>query len=513
MCKTRPIALSFVTLLCLSSVPLTRSAFGAAAAPAPTPAGAAGQAKDPSGGPAAPAAQDAAVVVARIGDYTILRKDLEEQLVRDLRPREEEFAAPVKPVTAEGTLREMLAQKAMSMEGRKLGYLQDAMIRPTIEEFEQQQLARTLLDRQFRERLTPDPADVDRAMKTNPKLTREQATMVARQALANRLFEAFYNELVQKFHLKKLSDNFAPAAKIHERLLQRPAKPRGPSEFWILNQQVQDELSDQEKNLVLATYDGGQFTLKDWFLLICNMAPPRRPQDLSTPAGVEKLLSAALRLPLLVAEAKARGLDKDEKVRSEVRRLEDQQLLYKVQAEKTKGIGEPNAAQIKAYFEKNQERFAQAATVKINQIWCENLEAAQKVKAVLAGGADFETAKKVHSLQKEETPHPVSAISEGLFWAELWKADPNQIVGPLRGFYGSGLKWRMVKVLEKTPAKAQPYSERLANSLKWTLLAEQRQHALEEYQAELLKKYPYEIFGDRIKDMDPLEIATNREDK
>jgi peptidylprolyl isomerase len=509
MRKTSPIALSFVTLLCLSSLFLTRSACGASAGPAPAPAGAPGQAQDPNVGPA----KDTAAVVARLGDYTILRKELEERLVRDLRPGEEEFPAPIKPVTAAGTLRGMLAEKAMSLEGRKLGYLKDETIRPGIEEFEQQQMARTLLDRQFRDRLKPEAADVDRALKANPKLTRDQATMVARQALAMRLFDAFYNELTQKFHLKKVSEHFAQAAKIHERLLQRPVKPRGPSEFWILNQQIQDDLTEEERNLVLATYDGGQFTLKDWLLVICNMAPPRRPQDLSTPAGVEKLLNGALRLPLLVAEAKARGYDKDEEVRSAVRRLEDQQLFAKIRAEKIKGIREPTAEQIKAYFEKNQERFAQAATVKISQIWCESLEAAQKVKAALAGGNDFETAKKVHSLQKEETPHLVTAASEGLFWAELWKADPNQIVGPLRGFYGSGLKWRMVKILEKTSAKAQPYSERLANSIKWTLLADQQQRVLEEYRAELLKKYPYEIFGERIKDMDPLEIATNRQDK
>jgi hypothetical protein len=513
MCKTRPIVVLSLTFLCLSSLFLTRSLRGAAAPPAATPVPAAGQTKEPSVGPAAPAAKEAEVVVARLGEYTILRKELEERLMRDLRPQEEEFPGPVRPVTAERSLGEILAEKAMCLEGRALGYLKDETIRPLLEEFENGQLARTLLDRQFRDRMNPDAAEVDRAMKANPKLTREQATMVARQALALRLFEAFYNELTQKFHLKKNSDNFAQAAKIHERLLLHPAKPRGPTETWIGEQQVQNELSDEEKNMVLAAYDGGQFTLKDWFLTICNMAPPRRPQDLSTPAGVEKLLSAALRLPLLVAEAKARGLDKDAQLRSDVRRYEDQQLLSKVQSLKTRGIGEPTAEEIKAYFEKNQERFAQAATVKVSQIWCANLEAAQQVKTVLASGNDFETAKKVHSLQKEEPPHMVSAASEGCFWAELCKADPNQVVGPLRGFYGSGLKWRMVKVLEKTPAKAQEYSERLANSIKWTLIADRRQKVLDEYQAELLKKYPPEIFADRIKSLDPLEIATNRPDR
>lgn len=509
MRKINPaVALSFVVLLCLSGPSLTQRALGGPATePSQAPEGAAGQAKDPNSGPAAP------VVVARIGDDTIVQKDLEERLVREIRPREEGYAAQSKPVTAEAVLRGMLAEKALSLEGRALGLLKDESIRPSIEQFEQQSLARLLLDREFRDRVTAEPAQVDQAMKANPKWTREQATAMVQQAVANRLFESYYKGLVEKFHLKKEAGNFAQAAEIHERLLRRPAEKRGQGEFWITNNQVKNELTEQEKKLVLAGYEGGTFTLEDWFLTVCNIAPPRRPQDLSTPAGVEQLLDRALRLPLLVAEARARGCDKDEKLRSEVRRLEDQQLLYKVQEVKTKGMPEPTVDQVKAYYEKNKDRFAQPATMRISQIWCENLEAAKKVKTALEGGADFEAVRKEHSLQKQEVPQVVSSVGEGLFWAELSKADPNQTVGPVRGFYGSGAKWRLVKVLEKTPAKIQPYSEQLANSVTWALIAEQRQQVLDEYQTELLKKYPHEIFGDRIKGLDPLEIATNREDK
>jgi hypothetical protein len=512
MNKTHPaVCLSFVLLLCLSGLFPARSAPGVSAAEPSTkaPVSASGKAKDPNSGPAA----QAPAVVARIGDDTILRKDLEERLVREIRPREEEYAPASQPVTAEATLRAMLGEKAMSLEGRSLGYLKDETIRPMIDQFEQLQLARMLLDRQFRDRVSADPAEVDRAVKANPKWSREQATAMVQQAAATRLFESFYKGLVEKFHMKKAETNFGQAALIHQRLLQRPVEPRGQGEFWITNNQIKNELSEQEKGLVLATYDGGTFTLQNWFQTVCDIAPPRRPQDLGTPAGVERLLDRALRLPLLVAEAKARGYDKDEKLRSEVRQLEDQQLLSKVKGEKIKGTGEPTAEQVKAFFEKNKERFAQPATMKISQIWCKDLEAAKKVKAALDGGGDFETARKANSLQKEEVPHVVSAVGEGLFWADLWKADPNQTVGPLRGFYGSGVKWRIVKVLEKTPAKAQPYSEQLANSAKWALIADQQRHVVDAYQAELLKKYPYEIFSDRIKGLDPLEIATSRQDK
>ncbi len=451
--------------------------------------------------------------VAKIGAFVITRAELEERLVREIRPREEEFASESKAVTAEATLRVMLAEKAMSLEGRRLGYLQDDAIHQRIQELEQGRLAMMVQESLFPGPPAIEASEVDRLLKERPQLSRDQATLVAQRAAALKIFNQFYSKLVEKFHLQKAQGNLATVAQIHQRLLLKPVEPRGPGEYWIKNSQVRNELSDKEKNLALATYEGGQFTLKDWFQAICNMAPPRRPTDLGTPAGVERLLDSALRAPVLVAEARTRGYDKDPKLCAEIRQREDQELLYKVQEEKLKGAKEPTAEQIKAYFEKNPERFGQAAKVKLSQIWCENLQAAQEIKAALDKKEDFETLRKARSLQKEEEPHNVSAIGEGIFWAELWKADPNQTIGPVRGFYGSGVKWRLVRILEKTPAQAQPYSEQIANGVKWAMISEQRQRLLEDYQKDLLAKYPHEIFADRIKNLDPLEIAMNKTEK
>ena len=469
------------------------------------------KAQEPSKESAAvsPAAPD---VVAKIGDLVITRAELEERLVRELRPREEEFPTESKPVTAEATLNVMLAEKAMSLEGRRLGFLNDESIHQRMEELERNRLAMMVQESLFPGPPAVTPADVNAVLKERPQLKPDQAKLLAQRAAALKIFNQFYSKLVEKFHLRKVPANFATAAQIHQRLLLKPVEPRGPGEYWIKNSQVRTELSEKERNLALATYDGGQFTLKDWFQVICNIAPPRRPSDLGTAAGVEKLLDSALRLPILVAEAKTRGYDKDPKLRAEIRQREDQELLYKTQDERLKGAKEPTAEQIKAYFEKNQGRFSQAAKVKISQIWCESLQVAQEIKAALDKGENFESLRTARSLQKQEEPHNVSAIGEGIFWADLWKADPNQTIGPLRGFYSSGVKWRLVRILEKTPARVQPYSEQIANGVKWAMISEQRQRLLEAYQKELVAKYPHEVFADRIKGMDPLEIAAGRKD-
>jgi len=449
-------------------------------------------------------------VVAVIGDHIITLDELTERLVREIRPREEDELAASEPVTAEAVLRTMVAEKAMIMEGRRLGYLNDEIIRSGIEQFEQQQLIRMLVDNYLRENVSIDESEIARLLKENPKLTREQAVAAAQRTVGTRLLDQFYRQLADKFQLKKVQGNFAAAAQVHQRLLSQPVEPRESGVFWIKNSQVRNELSEEEANLALATYEGGQFTLRDWFVAVCNIVPPRRPTDLGTPEGVEKLLDRALRAPILVAEAKARGYDKDQQVRRDVTRLEDQRLLYKVQEEKTKDLKEPTAEEIQAYFEKNQERFADRAALKIDQIWCADRQAAEKAREMLDGGADFATVKSAQSLQKDLQPYDVSSRGEGIFWAELSQAEPNQVVGPVRGFYQDGIRWRLVKILGKTPLKLQPYSEQMANRVKWAMLGTQRKNTLDSYQKELLGKYPHEIFGDRIQGLDPLEAALKK---
>ncbi len=464
-------------------------------------------------GPATASEAEAQTVVATIGDSTITRADVARKLAQEIRPREEEFPQETGPATAQSVLRAILAEKATSLEGRRLGYLQDEQISTSVTQYEQQLVVGRLLESELGDKLKIEDADIERVMKSNPKATRDQARMVVQRMKVSQLVGEYYAQVCEKRGLKKIGENLAKASQIHQRLLNQPSQPRGPSEFWIRNSQIVTDLSPEEKDLALATWEGGQFTLKNWFEALCNMAPPRRPKDLDTAQGVEKLLDMALRAPVLAAEAKARGFDQDPTVRSEVRIREDQRLLYKMQEVKTKDVKEPTPEQVKECFEKNPERFATPATLKADQIWCADEETAKKVKGLLDGGADFATVKKEQSLQKDVEIYTLSRGSEAIFWADLWKGEPNQVLGPLRGFYGDGVAWRIVKVQEKTPAQPQAFSEQLSSRIKWTLYAEWRQQAVTEFEQELLEKYPHEVFSDRIKDLDPLEVAAKQQSK
>jgi hypothetical protein len=451
-----------------------------------------------------PAAKES-TIVARIAYYTITKGELEKRLMTELYPYDyDHYDENAEPPDARTVLMKMLAEKAMTIDARAKGYLEDEAIKNSVTRYSERKLVNNLLQKHVEGKTNATEDEVKKMMQTNPKLDEASAKATVERAKANALLNQYYKQIYDKSGIKKLSQNYPRVIQIHERLLHNPKQARKIS--WIQNSQVREELTEQEKNIVLAQYNSGKVTLQDWFVALCDIVPPRRPRNLNTPQGVDQLLERALRMPLLVSEAKSLGLDRDKDFLKEVRDYEDRRLLSEAMSRKRKELKEPTTEQILAYYAKNKESFGTPKGLKIDMIWCEDLKTAKQVKAALESGKDFEQVRKQHSLEKEGKAFTTHPASEGLFWKDLWAGDPNQIIGPVKGFYRQGIKWRIVKILEKTPGKEQPYSSNMEPRIKNRLMSEQNDIALELYGKELLKKYPYQIFPDSIKDIDPLNI-------
>ncbi len=447
-------------------------------------------------------------IVAKIGDYVITKEDLRKRLMNELRPEPYESGIQTEPVNADIVLKKMIAEKAMVIEGRKSGLLQSNQeIRTSVKQIRDRNLANLLLQKYLQSKQTEmivTDAEIDEMLKTDPKLDRTRAQAMLRRTRANRILDDYYGQLYKKLNVQKASADFARAAEIHQRLLYRPKEPRNVG--WIQNSQVRNELTPQEKNIVLAAYDKGKVTLEDWLVALCEIVPPGRPKDLHTTKGVEQLLDRVLRIPIFVAEAESLGLDKDESIVQQVRQHEDMRLLGAAQMSIYEQAKEPTEQEIVTYFNNNKEIFGTPRRLKVDQIWCQDLKTARQAKAELEAGKDFESVKKEFSLQKESQPFDTSPDSEGMFFKDLWQGDPNTVVGPVKGFYSDAVKWRIVKILEKKPAALREYSSDMKDQVKRRMLDEKRTAALDKCRQELLEKYAHKIYADRIKDIDPLDI-------
>jgi peptidyl-prolyl cis-trans isomerase C len=450
-------------------------------------------------------------VVAAIGEYVITKEELRGRLMMLYEKRPYDYdglAEKAEPTDANAVLMKIIAEKAMTMDARKQNVLvENEMIRTTVRKFKERKLVGLLMQKQLEGKLSAAVSEAEIAEKisemADPKLDRERAKMMVERAKANEIMGQYYAEIYKKSNVKKVNANFVKAAQLHQRLLFQPKVERNVR--WILNSQMRDELTEDEKNIVLATFEKGEVRVSDWFETLGDIAPPRRPNDLNTAQGVERLLDQTLRTPILVAEAVSLGLDKDEDIRKQVRDWEDMNLPGYAQQTKYQEAPEPTEDEIRAYFDGHKEEFKEDKKLKIEQIWCADLKTAEKAKAELNESKDFNSVRQKYSLEKEGKAFDTKPGTEAYFWPELWEGDPNNVVGPLKGMYGDGFKWRIVKILEKNQGTTPEFSE-AANRAKLAVLTQRRLALMEKYCKELLGKYSYKVYAERIKDINPLDI-------
>jgi hypothetical protein len=394
----------------------------------------------------------------------------------------------------------------MIMEARKQDFLKDEMVNASIKRYRQTRLVNLLAQRYVeknRDKIVAAEDEIKQRMQADPKLDPARARADIERTKANKLLDGYYTQIHTKSQLKKLNESFPRAIEIFQRLLRQPKAPRNVP--WMQNSQLKDELSPSEKEMVLAQYSGGKITLADWLEAYLDIVPPRRPM-IETPQAADEMVERALRMPLLVWEATSLGLDKDPELIKQVTENEDRILLNAARAAKEKEAKEPTSEDVVAYFNKNKEAFGLSKQLKIDLVWCDDLATARKARADLDAGKDFEAVRKQYSLQKEGQAFYTAPSSEGLFWKDLWAGDPNSILGPVKGFYGQGIKWRVVRILEKKPGQSKEYSNDMEPQIKSRMMDERRKNLVAQYSDELLKKYSFQIYADRIKDIDPLDI-------
>jgi len=448
--------------------------------------------------------QQSQIIVAQIGPYQITREQLEKRLMQQLNPYDYDWFDQSDSIPdANSVLTAMVAEKAIILEARKQKLHEEEPIRSAIEMYENRRLVSLLLQDYLRKNLTVTREEVQRKLKADPKLDQARAVALIQRAKANKLLDEYYDRIYQDSNVKKLTANFAKAAEIHQRLLLRPKKQQNVS--FIRISQINTDLTEEEKALVLATFEGGKITLKDWFQALCEIAPPRRPRNLGTAEGVEKFLDAALRIPILVAEAKRQRLDKNPDFIEQIRNYEDLRLLGQARLRLYDQIEEPNSEEIRRFFEANKQKFRPCKLV-IDQIWCKDLKTAWQARADLDAGADFGMVKEKYSLEKDSRPATIFPNNEGYFWSRLWRSEPNDVLGPIKGFHDNRFRWRIVKIVEKDAGQVPELDEQMTNRVKWRILSQRRKALLRRYEQELLKKYPYKIYTEAFKDLDPLAI-------
>ena len=144
--------------------------------------------------------------VAKIGDYTITKEELEIRLMMELRPNPYESGISNEIPDANTVLMKMIAEKAMVIEARKQNLHKDEIIQAVLKQYKDKKLANLLLENYLQGKINITDSEIDEKMKSDPKLDKERAKAMLAREKGGELVGQYYNELYKKLNAQKKND-------------------------------------------------------------------------------------------------------------------------------------------------------------------------------------------------------------------------------------------------------------------------------------------------------------------
>jgi foldase protein PrsA len=165
-------------------------------------------------------------------------------------------------------------------------------------------------------------------------------------------------------------------------------------------------------------------------------------------------------------------------------------LSNKIRDKITKGKDKVSDQQIKEYFEKNKNQFAQPERRDLHIVLTKKEAQAKQAKAALKSGEPFAEVAKQYSIddasktQGGKLPGVAKGQQEKAFDSAIFGADKGKIVGPVKTQFG----WYVFKV-DKVNAASQQTLEQAKATIKQVLASQNQQKALDAFVKDFRKRW------------------------
>jgi len=244
-----------------------------------------------------------------------------------------------------------------------------------------------------------------------------------------------------------------------------------------------EDFSDEEKDLVLLTYDGGSATVGD-YLDFLSQRKFQAPRDSARVVGSLNYFSD---LGILVpAEAERMRLGEKEPVKSEVAKFEGEQISEKLRQVEAVDKVKITDDMVRDYFDRNRKFFRVLAAFRIQEILVRTKEEADSLKKLIENGADMGKLAEKHTI-RPGIPRQNRGIvvfnpgnrEFGELTEAAERAKLNELVGPVKVSKG----YSIFRVLEKRKERYQSFDEvkkKAANYLKMELINKNFDNLLKE---------------------------------
>lgn len=203
----------------------------------------------------------------------------------------------------------------------------------------------------------------------------------------------------------------------------------------------QEQLDRNEKELVLATWSGGQMTLLEYLTQVSQVPRHLRP-DLDDFDSLAVLVFIIKRNEVMVIEAYERGLDANEDFKRKLRLFKELNMAELLRNDSIPMPPDPDEGMIRQYYDEHTEEFMNPAKVRVYEILLHDELKANQLKEQLRSKGHFKD--KAMELTERAGRRPVSGdldyFSRDAFpyiFDAAWETPVGKIGGPVldRGKY------------------------------------------------------------------------------
>jgi parvulin-like peptidyl-prolyl isomerase len=259
----------------------------------------------------------------------------------------------------------------------------------------------------------------------------------------------------------------------------------------------QEQLDRNEKELVMATWDGGQVSLMQYLTQVKSIPAQFRP-DLDNYDSIGAVAFEMLKLDILTKEALAEGLDKDKDYLNTMRMFKEFNMADIMKNDSIETPPPPDEEALRQYYNENVAEFTTPAKVHIHEILLsDEMQATRVLKQIKSFDAFKKAAAELTERPGRRNREGDMGYIEEKWYPELFEAAMKTDEGHKGGPVVVNGKYSIFYVVDKIQPEVKDFLEvkRLIND---RLVKEAKGNAIQTWVDERLKVTKVDVDEDAI---------------
>lgn len=217
------------------------------------------------------------------------------------------------------------------------------------------------------------------------------------------------------------------------------------------------QLDRHEKELILATWEGGQMTLGQYLTMIKQQRSEVRP-DLDDYEKMSKFIFHQNVMDLLTAEARRKGIEDDPEYKRKIKRFKELTMADIVENDSIPIYNPVTEDEIKQYYDENLQLFEVPAKIHVYEILVSEREDAVRYKNEIKSLTRFkevagQVTERPNYRERKGDMYYIQRRTSGVVYDAADQVSVGEIAGPIE----RGGKFAIVYVADKRPGELQEY--------------------------------------------------------